>query len=346
LEDCTGNSWERYHEPPGLPQSNLEFAHEESNLKVENLSSLKLIHREESGPEPLCPIYLLCVFRDERLLLEYFVSYYQSLGVTHFIFVDNLSQDGGPEYLQNLNNVNLLLYSTKESYREANYGTKWINQLLETHCTGQFCFTVDVDELFLLDTRKFASLNQLAQSMIASNSNVIPATLLDMYPSETNDDYVAGGDFLQHSRYFDEFNSDYYEEWGTIYDSFSHKVGGVRKRVLGTTVCIHKLPFIRFDFQPLGVATGYHFFQEKGKVIMQSEKIRLFDTPAILLHFKFIKPKFKEFIGKRIANNQDWNDSAEYRSYEKALGREPVLKFIDPRYSRKLNSIRDLGSFI
>jgi len=286
------------------------------------------------------------VFRDERLLLEYFIEYYRSLGVTHFIMIDNLSLDDGPQYLKSLEKINLLLYRTEDSYREANYGTLWVNNLLEEHCLDQYCFTVDVDELFVFDTAKYPSLQHLVKSMESSGANVVPATLLDMYPRETNNDYCSGQDFLGHSRYFDDPDSSYYEEWGPIYGSFHHKVGGVRKRVLGTTVCIHKFPFFRFDFQPLGVATGYHFFQDQGDVVRQSELIRLHENPTVLLHFKFIKPNFRAFVRKRIADNQDWKDSVEYRSYEKTLGSKPALQFLDPEFSRKLSSIEDLKSFM
>lgn len=181
--------------------------------------------------------------------------------------------------------------------------------------------------------------------MESKGINAVPVTLLDMYPKKTNDSYEKGRDFLSHSPYFDDLNEAYYEEWGAIYETFIHKVGGVRKRVLGTTVCIHKFPFFRYDFHPLGVAPGYHFFQVDGEVLRQSGKIRLHEQSGVLLHFKFIKPRFEEFIEQRIARNEDWDDSAEYRSYLETMQHKNTLEFYDEMYTRKLTSSEDIESF-
>jgi len=307
---------------------------------------MKLVYSQQIIIESSRPVFLLCVFRDEEILLEYFIKYYRSLGVTHFIMVDNLSIDNGPRYLKSLKEINLLLYRAEDSYRDADYGTLWINRLLKEHCHGQYCFTVDVDELFMFDTRQYASLQQLINTMELVEANVIPTTLLDMYPREINDDYHAGSEFLEHSPYFDAFESPYYEERGQIYGGFSHKVGGVRKRALGTTVCIHKFPFFKYDFMPLGVAPGYHFFQDKGNVLMQSDKIRLFNEPGILMHFKFIKPCFRAFVERRICINEDWGDSAEYKAYREALGSSAVLQLYNDSVTRRFRDISCLDEFL
>lgn len=306
---------------------------------------LKLIHQQKQESIQLRPIFLLCVFRDEHLLLEYFIKYYQSLGVTHFIMIDNLSEDEGPGYLKSLGNINLWLYRTEDSYKDAAYGTTWINQLLHVHCKDQYCFTVDIDELFLIDLKKNKTLGDLVDEMETTNSNVVPVTLLDMYPKKTNDNYQRGQDFLVHSPYFDDLNTTYYEDWGPIYKNFAHKVGGVRKRVLGTTVCIHKFPFFKYDFYPLEVAPGYHFFQEDGGVLYQSDSIRLHGDLLVLLHFKFIKPQLIDFIEKRVSNNQDWENSAEYKSYLRVLEAKKNLEFYDESYSKRLITNDDLEFF-
>lgn len=307
---------------------------------------MQLVHQQKSGQKTSRPIFLLCVFRDENLLLEYFVNYYRSLGVTHFIMIDNQSEDNGPDYLKCLRDINLWLYNTKNSYRDAAYGTTWVNQLLERHCTGHFCFTVDVDEIFLLDTSRYETLYQLVDDMELEGANVVPTTLLDMYPKETNDNYKRGQNFLSHSPFFDDLNVEYYEERGPIYGTFVHKVGGVRKRVLGTTVCIHKFPFFKYDFNPVGVSPGYHFFQAGGKVLRQCNKIRLHPQPEVLLHFKFIKPGFQEFVEQRVTRNEDWDNSGEYRAYSEVLVADEVLVFFDRRFSKKLISVKDVDRIL
>jgi len=312
--------------------------------------NLELIYKSErkisSDGKP--PVYLLCVFRDEELLLEYFISYYKSLGVTHFIMIDNLSIDNGVKYLKQIDDINLLIYRASGSYREAAFGTTWINQLLSKHCNNQYCFTVDVDELFYFDLHKYNSLQDLIASMEESNSNVVATTLLDMYPLSVNNNYKKGQSFLFHSPYFDKFNSTYYRNNSRIYKTFYHKMGGVRERVFNKTVCIHKLPFFKYDFSPIGVAAGYHFFQKEYKdeniVLMDSEFIRLFNQAALLLHFKFIKPDLKNFFQQRVSLNQDWDDSSEYKAYAMAFEEDPSINLYDENYSENFFDSADVVS--
>jgi len=318
---------------------------------------LKLIHQQQSDREHLPPIYLLCVFRDENLLLEYFVEYYRSLGVTHFIMIDNMSEDEGPDYLRGLKNINMLLYQNNRSYEKAAMGTDWVNCLLKKHCVGQYCFTVDADELFVFDSEKYASLNELIHEMQVTDANAVPVTLLDMYPKKTNDHYQKGDSFLAHSAFFDDLNETYYEERGAAYESFVFMLGGVRQRVLGTNACINKFPFFKYDFYPMGVAPGYHFFQLDGNVQLQSHKINLFQQAGVLLHFKFLKPHLGKFFQARVEENlceevasdessraaRSWANENE--QYALVFAHEGSVNFYDHQYSRLLNEISDLSNF-
>lgn len=307
---------------------------------------LKLVYEiKDENTFPNRPIYLLCVFRDEELLLEYFIKYYQSLGVTHFIMIDNLSDDGGPEYIKQLTNINIKLYLANGSYQKAAYGTTWINSLLQKFCNNSYCFVVDIDELFYFDRKQFKDIDDVIFQMELENANVIAATLLDMYPKETNNGYRKGSDFLSHSPYFDKYNETYYHDNSVIYEKFRHQTGGVRERVLSTTVCINKFPFFKYDFEPLGVAAGYHFFEKEGTVLHSAEKINIFRYPSVLLHFKFIKPALDEFFQRRVALNQDWNNSSEYKSYVEIMNDETSIKFYDKLFSAKFVSNNSLSFF-
>lgn len=307
-------------------------------------SELELVHQNKSVSPVSRPIYLVCVFRDESLLLDYFVSYYRSLGVTHFIMVDNLSDDDGVQLLKQLEGINIWVYRAKGSYKDANFGTTWVNGLLDKYCNNQYCFTLDVDELFLFDSSRFGSLNQLIDLMESEGSNVVSTTLLDMYPKETNNSYKKGMDFLSHSSYFDALNPKYYRP-GTYYGERVHNVGGVRERVFNKTVCILKFPFFKYNFQPLNMAAGYHFFQEDGSVIFESGKIKPLRLPCVLMHFKFMKPDLSAFFKRRVELNQDWDNSSEYQSYVDALPDESSLSFYDEGYSREMEDNASLKEF-
>ena len=45
-------------------------------------------------------ILLYCTQRNEKIRLPYFLDYYRKMGVGHFFFVDNDSDDGSLDYLR------------------------------------------------------------------------------------------------------------------------------------------------------------------------------------------------------------------------------------------------------
>jgi len=291
------------------------------------------------------PVYLLCVFRDEAISLPYFMQYYQELGVTHFIMVDNGSEDEGAEFLKSIPNINLKLFLALDSFREALCGIRWVNILLDKFCVNQYCLVVDVDELFTFDLNQYVNIQELIQVMENTDCNVIGATLLDMYPKVLNNDYKPGDKFIDHSAYFDAWNEDFYTVKKKLYKNFYWITGGLRARLMKTDNIIHKLPFFKYNFQPLRLNMGTHFFHYKRQVVFDADVIRLLDQMAVLLHFKFVKPNFIDYLDTQISNNEHWNDSIEYKNYKASLSGEDALHFYDENYSKKFDGLEDLSDF-
>ena len=52
-------------------------------------------------------ILIFSTVRNERIRLPFFLDYYRKLGVNHFLFVDNGSDDGTREYLESQADVSL-----------------------------------------------------------------------------------------------------------------------------------------------------------------------------------------------------------------------------------------------
>ena len=85
--------------------------------------------------------------RNEKPRLPYFLDYYRKLGVAHFFFVDNGSDDGGHELLAEQSDVSL--WRTEASYRKSRFGNDWLNWLRFLYGHGHWTLTVDPDEFLV-----------------------------------------------------------------------------------------------------------------------------------------------------------------------------------------------------
>lgn len=258
-------------------------------------------------------IILICVVKDEYLLLEYFIDYYKSIGVSHFIFINNGSTDETLEYLLN-HPENILLFDTKSSYKDNNFGVSWVTKILNKYCINKWCLVIDADELLYIDNLKVLKL-----LMKSSGSNVCKFYLLDMYPKNFGEIYERGKNFLTHSEYYDKESE--------INNSLSNSLmGGIRKRVFNLNPCLKKKSFFLYNFSCCNkLQAGYHWLENFGNHTC----VNYYEKYKIILHFKFIKPDLKKFYTDRVKMNQDWNESSEYKTY---LEQEEV-SFYDDRYS-------------
>lgn len=293
-------------------------------------------------------VILICVIRDERLLLEYFIQHYERCGVTHFIFVDNDSEDNSLEYLMSRNDINCLLYHTTDSYAKNDYGIKWVNEILDEYCKNKWCVVVDADELIL--PRKNKSLLDIKCKMEENGQNVLPTCLIDFYPKHLDTTpYKSGNPFYSHSNHYDKFVEDDY----MIYPGNGGELvvkGGMRHRVFGTNrepFCLTKKSFFKYDFfETHKLSVGMHWVFPKdftnwktyGNWNETNKNIKYCPDICALGHFKFIKPNIYDFFNKRVKRNQDWDNSDEYKNYIKTN----LTSFFDNDISVQYTSVEKI----
>jgi glycosyltransferase involved in cell wall biosynthesis len=290
------------------------------------------LRRDFTNDQSNDSIILICVVRDELLLLEYFIQHYVQLGVTHFVFVDNGSDDDTVEYLLNRTDIDCQIYHTTDSYAENEYGITWVNEILDTQCKDKWCVVVDIDELIM--PRNDETLTTIKHKMEDSNQNVLPTCLIDFYPKHLDTTpYKSGNPFYLHSNHYDKFVEDdlliYPGEGGELVVK-----GGSRHRVFGANrepVCLTKKSFFKYDFfKTHKLAVGMHWllprnFDHTANLPWSvytdwpnmNKYLKLHPTICALGHFKFIKPDIYKFFRKRVERNQDWGNSDEYRNYIK-----------------------------
>ena len=139
--------------------------------------------------------------------MPFFLHYYRELGITHFLFVDNDSDDGSREYLAE--QADASIWTAKGSYKKSHFGVDWLSHLQRRFCDGHWCLTVDVDEFFVYpfcetQTGSCALTDWLDASAVRSFS----AMMLDMYPKGpiTAQPYHEGRNPFEIAQWFDSGN--------------------------------------------------------------------------------------------------------------------------------------------
>lgn len=164
-------------------------------VRVDELSSF-----EQESLKLYCPI------RDEMSLLPFFLEYHRRIGIKLFVFVDNGSVDGTLEYL--ISQEDCIVYSTTDSYAEANFAADWINELMQRHSPLQWAIYLDCDELLVYEGCESVSLNAFLADFDPGSFDSFAAILLDVYSAEQDGeiDFSTIEDFFKKVFYVD---SDY-----------------------------------------------------------------------------------------------------------------------------------------
>ncbi len=269
-------------------------------------------------------ILLMSVVRNEKIRLPYFLSYYRKLGITHFLFVDNNSDDGTGEYLVAQPDVSV--WRTSASYKRSTFGIDWSNYLLRKYALGHWVLTVDPDEFFIYpfcDTRPLQALtNWLDDTGVRSFGTM----LIDMYPNGPIEDtsYHEGQDPFEIAPWFDSGN--YMISRNPTYGNLWIQ-GGPRSRVFFQDTpekapALNKIPLVKWHKRYVYVSSTHallprglnQVYEEQG-----GEK-----TSGALLHAKLINT-LGDKANEELERGQHYRASGEYRAYAEQLQEKPVF---------------------
>lgn len=269
-------------------------------------------------------ILLVSTMRNEQVRLPYFLRYYRNLGVNHFLFVDNGSDDGTSEYLSGMADVSV--WRTTASYKRATFGVDWMNHLKRRYAHGHWVLVVDPDELFVYpfcDTRPLRALTDwLDDASIRSFS----AMLLDVYPKGAinAEPYEPGQDPLEIAHWFDSGN--YSVKRNPTYGNLWIQ-GGVRSRVFfpdqpKKAPALNKIPLVKWDRRYAYVSSTHMLLPRGLNQVYDSgggEK-----ASGVLLHTKFLDT-FAAKANEEQTRGQHYAHSVEYQAYLRELERQPQL---------------------
>ncbi len=269
-------------------------------------------------------ILLFCTLRNERTRLPYFMQYYRDLGVDHFFFVDNGSEDGSGEFLTN--QMDATVYYTDAGYKKARFGVDWLNWLQMRFAHGHWSLVVDIDEFFVYPFCDTRPIRALTDWLDASSVKSFGTMSLDMYPKGPIDStkYDAGGDPFEHAHWFDSGN--YTIEKNPTYQNLWIQ-GGPRARAFfyddaKRAPALNKIPLVKWN-RAYTYLSSTHMLLPRGLNLVYDD-LGGEKTSGCLLHAKFLDT-LKSKSAEELERQQHFSNSQEYRAYHEGLSEKPDL---------------------
>lgn len=269
-------------------------------------------------------LLLFSTVRNEKIRLPYFLRYYRDLGINHFFFVDNDSDDGTREYLAEQADVSL--WRAKASYKRARFGVDWLNWLLMRHGHGHWTMVVDPDEFFVYPFCDTRPLRALTDWLDASSIKSFSAMLLDMYPKGpvSAQPYREGQDPFEIANWFDSGNYTMAKNpsYGNLWIQ-----GGARSRVFFAdnperAPALNKVPLVKWH-RDYAYVSSTHMLLPRGLNLVYDEWGGE-KASGCLLHAKFIDTLANK-TAEELRRKEHFANSHEYRAYQEGLLASPDL---------------------
>ena len=269
-------------------------------------------------------LLLVSTVRNEKIRLPWFLRYYRDLGVNHFLFVDNDSDDGTRDYLADQADVSL--WTTKHSYKRSRFGIDWVNWLLMRHAHGHWAVVVDPDEFLVYPFCDTRPLRALTDWLDASSIKSFSAMMLVMYPKGpiSQHPYREGQDPLEIANWFDSGNYSMTRnpDYGNLWIQ-----GGPRARMFFSdnperAPALNKIPLVKWR-REYAFVSSTHMLLPRGLNQVYDEWGGE-KASGCLLHAKFIDT-FAQKAQEELARKQHYANSHEYRAYQEGMAASPDL---------------------
>lgn len=287
-------------------------------------------------------ILAFSVVRNEIARLPYFMDYYRRLGVGHFLFVDNNSDDGTAAFLAAQPDVSL--WSTAESYRLARFGMDWLGWLQWKFGDNHWCLTVDADELLVYPRHEERDLSALTAWLDSQGHASFGALMLDLYPKGPVLDatYSPGNDPTKTLCWFD---ADNYRSQVHRYYRNLWVQGGVRERVFfadepSRAPTLNKTPLVRWSWRYAYVSATHQILPTRLHDVFDFEGTSR--ASGVLLHTKFLSD-IGEKSAEELQRGQHFQNTSLYENYHLHLTQNPDLWYADSCRYQGTEQLVELG---
>ena len=287
-------------------------------------------------------ILVFSTVRNEAARLPFFLEHYRRLGVSHFLIVDNASDDGSVEYLSAQSDVSL--WSTAASYKLSRFGMDWLTWLLAKYGHGHWCLTVDADELLIYPGADRQPLFELTHWLERNGREAFGALMLDLYPKGrlADEKYQPGQNPLDILQWFDAGNYQFKYQ-----DDLQNLLirGGVRSRVFfdkepARAPTLSKTPLVKWDRRYAYVSSTHSLLPRRLNQVRS--EARPHPVSGVLLHTKFLDVVIAKSREDK-KRQQHFENGALFRAYYDALTENPCLWNEESHFFEGWQQLVELG---
>jgi hypothetical protein len=310
--------------PPETALQNLKLRWKRRRLLWRSFRSRRDLTVQQDRTACIAPDAILCFacLRNEAQRLPYFLNHLRRLGVTHFLCVDNGSDDGSRDYLTAQPDVSL--WATKASYNASRFGVDWLTWLQIKYGHGHWCLTLDVDEILTYPDWPNRDLRALTDWMDAQDLPMLGAMMLDLYPKGPlgAQSYAPGQDPTQVLQWFDA--GPYRQQVQPVMRNLWVQ-GGVRERVFFAdqpqkSPTLNKIPLVKWNRRYAYVNSTHSILPARLNATFAQN-----DAPsAVLLHTKFL-PSIVDKSAEEKQRGEHFTKPAEFDHYYDGLIADPDL---------------------
>ena len=256
-------------------------------------------------------ILLFSTLRNEAFRIPHFLKHYRSLGVRHFIFVDNGSEDEFQKIVKN--DADVSVWYTDASYKKSNFGMHWLNHLLRNYGSKHWCVVCDPDEFLVFPYSDQRNLYELTGFLDGERRRSLFCLLLDMYSDmpveETH--YAADKLPVEVCPYFDSRG---YVQTVNLRVLNIWVRGGVRRRVIfkdspSKAPALNKTPLVKWKWNYSYISSMHALVP---RYLNVPHKPDYLSPTGCLLHFKFFSV-LQEKAAEEQVRNEHFMGSLEYR---------------------------------
>jgi len=316
IKDIEKSLWQLSYDGPNYASM---FIKEYLDKSVKPIKVLRLTLKEND------PI-LLCAVKNDLDKVKMQIEYHRKIGIKHFAYIDNMSDDGTFEWLKGQDDVSL--FSVDKIFK-ASVKNAWKRQVTDILGYDKWYLNLDSDELFIYPGVETKNINAYVDFLECKKIKSTLSPMIDMYSIGA----IFGETYLN-SRGIQ--NKYCYFDIDTYKMEKSHSkyliAGGPRMRLFPKFSCLlTKYALVKLSKEVLldthGNYPHKYSFQTKGVI-------------AFLLHYKFLLQDYNEYK-KRAISGVMHGESAEYKYYINILEQNPNLSFYYAG-SSKLNGSMDL----